>query len=157
MSKAEVYSCDLVSRTVPWRRAGDIDRYWYEYRVSRDAFRYPSYALRKHVWERGLWGGVGKQWREKTKAIKCGAFSYSIVTNAHRVTRIAATLIIFTRIGCTLFTCHMYMCRLRHINDSVLSSLKMEGIRLLFFYTYYHCVWLGINLAGTWICKFILM
>jgi hypothetical protein len=25
------------------------------------------------------------------------------------------------------------MCRLRHINDSVLSSLKMEGIRLLFF------------------------
>jgi hypothetical protein len=29
-------------------------------------------------------------------------------------------------------TCDMYMCRLRHINDSVLSSLKMEGIRLLF-------------------------
>jgi hypothetical protein len=28
----------------------------------------------------------------------------------------------------------MYMCRLRHINDPVLSSLKMEGIRLLFFY-----------------------
>jgi hypothetical protein len=27
----------------------------------------------------------------------------------------------------------MYMCRLRHINDPVLSSLKMEGIRLLFF------------------------
>jgi hypothetical protein len=25
-----------------------------------------------------------------------------------------------------------YMCRLRHINDPVLSSLKMEGIRLLF-------------------------
>jgi hypothetical protein len=24
--------------------------------------------------------------------------------------------------------CDMYMCRLRHINDSVLSSLKMEGI-----------------------------
>jgi hypothetical protein len=36
---------------------------------------------------------------------------------------------IFTRIGCTLFTCDMFMCRLRHINDSVLSSLKMEGIR----------------------------
>jgi hypothetical protein len=35
------------------------------------------------------------------------------------VTRIAATHII-------------YMCRLRHINDSVLSSLMMEGIRLLF-------------------------
>jgi hypothetical protein len=63
------------------------------------------------------------------------------VLNAHRVTnmadtdinaRIAAMHITFTRIGCTLFTCDMYMCRLRHINDSVLSSLKMEGIRLLF-------------------------
>jgi hypothetical protein len=30
-------------------------------------------------------------------------------------------------------TCDMYMCRLRHINDPVLSSLKMEGIRLLFY------------------------
>jgi hypothetical protein len=29
-------------------------------------------------------------------------------------------------------TCDMYMCRLRHINVSVLSSLKMEGIRKLF-------------------------
>jgi hypothetical protein len=37
-----------------------------------------------------------------------------------------------TRIGCTLFRCDMYMCRLRHINDLILSSLKMEGIRLLF-------------------------
>jgi hypothetical protein len=27
-------------------------------------------------------------------------------------------------------TCDMYMCRSRHINDPVLSSLKMEGIRL---------------------------
>jgi hypothetical protein len=33
---------------------------------------------------------------------------------------------------CSSNTCDMYMCRLRHINDSVLSSLKMEGIRLLF-------------------------
>jgi hypothetical protein len=31
----------------------------------------------------------------------------------------------------------MYMCRLRHINDSVLSSLKMEGIRSFFFYNGY--------------------
>jgi hypothetical protein len=44
--------------------------------------------------------------------------------------------IMFTRIGCTLFTCDMYMCRLGHINGSVLSSLKMEGIRLLLF-TFY--------------------
>jgi hypothetical protein len=26
----------------------------------------------------------------------------------------------------------MYICRIRHINDPVLSLLKMEGIRLLF-------------------------
>jgi hypothetical protein len=48
--------------------------------------------------------------------------------------RIAAMRIIFTRIGCTLFTCDMYMYRLRHINDPVLSSLKMEGIYLLSFF-----------------------
>jgi hypothetical protein len=41
--------------------------------------------------------------------------------------RIAAMCIIFARISCTLFTCDMCMCRLRHINDPVLSSLKMEG------------------------------
>jgi hypothetical protein len=35
-------------------------------------------------------------------------------------------------------TCDMYMCRLRHINDSVLSSLKMEGI--LFFYEFYSII-----------------
>jgi hypothetical protein len=29
-------------------------------------------------------------------------------------------------------TCTVYMCSLGHINDPVLSSLKMEGIRLLF-------------------------
>jgi hypothetical protein len=38
----------------------------------------------------------------------------------------------FMRIDCTLFTYDTYMCRLRLINDSVLSSLKMEGIRLFF-------------------------
>jgi hypothetical protein len=43
-----------------------------------------------------------------------------------------ATHIIFTLISCILFTCDMYMCHLRYINDPVLSSLKMKGIRLLF-------------------------
>jgi hypothetical protein len=43
--------------------------------------------------------------------------------------------IIFTRIGCTLLTCDMYMSDLRHIHDLVLSSLKMEGIRLLYLPT----------------------
>jgi hypothetical protein len=37
-------------------------------------------------------------------------------------------LIIFTRIGCTLLTCDMYMSDVRHIHVPVLSSLKMEGI-----------------------------
>jgi hypothetical protein len=36
----------------------------------------------------GCGGGVGKQ---KTKAIKCGAFNYSIVLNAHCVTSMADT------------------------------------------------------------------
>jgi hypothetical protein len=31
---------------------------------------------------------------------------------------------------CSSNTCDMYMCRLRHINDPVLSSIKMEGIRV---------------------------
>jgi hypothetical protein len=51
------------------------------------------------------------------------------------IIRIAAMRIIFKRIGCTLLTCDMYMSDLRHIHDPVLSSLKMEGIRLLFFCT----------------------
>jgi hypothetical protein len=34
-------------------------------------------------------------------------------------------------------TCDMYMCRPRHINDPVHSSLKMEGIRLLHFSTFF--------------------
>jgi hypothetical protein len=42
--------------------------------------------------------------------------------------------IIFTRIGCTLLTCDMYMSNLRHVHDPVLSSLKMEGIGLFSFY-----------------------
>jgi hypothetical protein len=45
----------------------------------------------------------------------------------------AAIRIIFTRIGCTLLTCDIYMSDLRHIHVPVLSSLKMEGIRLLYF------------------------
>jgi hypothetical protein len=72
--------------------------------------------------------GVGKQWTKKK------AFSRIFTADSKsfiHVTHIAAMHIIFTRIGCTLFTCDMYMCRLRHINDPVLSSLKMEGIRLL--------------------------
>jgi hypothetical protein len=43
--------------------------------------------------------------------------------------------IIFTRIGCILLTCDMYMNDLRHIHEPVLSSLKMKGIRLLFLFT----------------------
>jgi hypothetical protein len=39
----------------------------------------------------------------------------------------------FLRVLVVLYLCVTYMCRLRHICDSVLSSLKMEGIRLLLF------------------------
>jgi hypothetical protein len=63
-----------------------------------------------------------------------GLISDSIKNHASRneARRIAATRIIFTRISCILFACDMYMCGIRHINDPVLSSLKMEGIRFFF-------------------------
>jgi hypothetical protein len=60
----------------------------------------------------------------------------SWATHIH-VTRIATMHFIFTLIGCTLLTCDMYMCRLRHINYPVLSSLKMEGMFILFSYFIY--------------------
>jgi hypothetical protein len=65
-----------------------------------------------------------------------GLRSDSIKNHASRkeARRIADMRIILTRIGCSLLTCDMYMSDLRHIHDPVLSSLKMEGIRLLFFY-----------------------
>jgi hypothetical protein len=51
-----------ISQAAPhfsWRHTGAIDRYWYVYHVSRDAFRsfskrYPTYALRKHMCGSGL-------------------------------------------------------------------------------------------------------
>jgi hypothetical protein len=48
----------------------------------------------------------------------------SFATHIH-VTRIAAMRMIFTRIGCTLLTYDMYMCRERHIHDPVLSSYSV--------------------------------
>jgi hypothetical protein len=67
----------MTLRTVPhhsWRHTGAIVRYWYVYRVSRDAFqsfskRYPSYSLRKHMCGSGLWNGVGEQRKQKPSAV----------------------------------------------------------------------------------------
>jgi hypothetical protein len=75
-----------------WRHTGAIVRYWYVYRVPRDAFRsfserYPSYAISKHICGSGLW----KKKKKKTKAIRCGACYYSIVLSAHRVTSMVNT------------------------------------------------------------------
>jgi hypothetical protein len=38
-----------------------------------------------------MWGSAGRAaaGKQRTKAIKCGAFNYSIVVNAHRVTSMA--------------------------------------------------------------------
>jgi hypothetical protein len=72
--------------------------------------------------------GGGREAEQKKKA-----FSSIFTTNTKsfiHVTCIAPLHIIFTRIGCTLFTCDVYVSP--KTNDSVLSSLKMEGIRLLF-------------------------
>jgi hypothetical protein len=46
-------------------------------------------------------------------------------------------IIFFTFIGFTLLKCDKYKSSLRHIHDPVLSSLKMEGIRLLYFSTFF--------------------
>jgi hypothetical protein len=57
----------------------------------------------------------------------------------------------FTRIGCTLLTCDMYMCRLRHIHDPILLSLKMEGIRLLFnmsLYDLFYVLYINCSSSG---------
>jgi hypothetical protein len=127
-----------VSRAVPhfaWRHTGASDRH----------MRYVSTCVGARV------VGVKIRW---TKAIRCGACYYSIVVNAHRVTSMADTDIDAVRkqkktevytYSCyaynfyayrfTLLTCDMYMSDLRHtsIHDPLLSSLKMEGTRLLFF------------------------
>jgi hypothetical protein len=82
------------------------------------------------MWERDCGRGRGTK---KTKAIRYGACYYSIV---------------FTRIGCSLLTCDMYMSDLRHIHDPVLSSLKMEGIRLFSWRSFYLHVVFG---CVTWL------
>jgi hypothetical protein len=84
------------------------------------------------------WGGSFQQYfynRYKI-VVYTGLRSDSIKNYASRneARRIAAMRIIFKRISYILFTCDMYMCRLRHINDPVLSSLKMEGIRFFFLF-----------------------
>jgi hypothetical protein len=136
MFKAGVYLCDLVSRTVPWRHAGDSDRYWYEYRISRDAFRYPSYALRKHVWERGLWG-VGKLNRKKVNVYLPSLMMK--VPNHLYVLGDTYTCHTYCRYAYNFYAYWFYFIYVWHVyvspktNDSVLSSLKMEGTRLIFF------------------------
>jgi hypothetical protein len=60
-------------------------------------------------------GRVGEERKQKPSAV------------AHVI------IVSFLRVSVfTLLTCDMYMSDLRHIHDPVLSSLKMEGIRLLF-------------------------
>jgi hypothetical protein len=79
--------------------------------------------------------GVGEQ---RTKAIRCGACYYSIVLNAHCVTSMADTDIDAVKkrnnAECKKKkTYDMYKFSLRNIHDPVLSSLKMQDTRLLFF------------------------
>jgi hypothetical protein len=89
--------------------------------------------------QEGVGGSFQQYFYNRYKiVVYTGLRSDSIKNHASRneACRIAAMSIIFTRISCILFTCDMYMCRLRYINDPVLSSLKIEGIRLLFFWPF---------------------
>jgi hypothetical protein len=81
---------------------------------------------------------------KKTKAIRCGAFNYSIVVNAHRVTSMADKDIDAVRKQKKAEYDKQYRLKrklllqqqaskdIHGIHDPVLSSSKMEGIRLLF-------------------------
>jgi hypothetical protein len=84
MSKAALISCDLgnlAHRTViSWRHSGDIDRYWYVYRIARDAVRSFSKLLETltfvrvtyvHVWER-VAGWVGKKKNTRIVVMRIG-------------------------------------------------------------------------------------
>jgi hypothetical protein len=80
------------------------------------------------VLQEGVGGGSFQQYfynRYKI-VVYTGLRSDSIKSHTSRneARRITATHI-FTRISCTLLTCDMYMCRLRHINYPVLSSLTL--------------------------------
>jgi hypothetical protein len=92
-----------------WRHSRDTDRYWYVYRVSRDAVWSFSKLLETltlvriayaHVWAR-VAGWVGKE----EKHMYC-CYAYRLY----------------------FLTCDMFKSSLRHIHDPVLSSLKMKGI-----------------------------
>jgi hypothetical protein len=67
-----------------------------------------------------LWGVGGYGNSEQEKKAFSSIFTTDTKSFIH-VTCIVAMHIIFKRISCTLFTCDMNMCRLRHINDPVLS------------------------------------
>jgi hypothetical protein len=64
--------------------------------------------------------GRGRETKIKTKANRCGVCYYSIVV---------------MRVRLCFGTYYVYKSSIRHIHDPVLSSLKMKGIRYLFFPT----------------------
>jgi hypothetical protein len=73
-----------------------------------------------------VWGGGGRETVNRKR--KLSAVFLQPIQNPSYMSHVLLLCIsFFTRIGCILFMCDMYMCCLRHINDSVLSSLKMEG------------------------------
>jgi hypothetical protein len=76
--------------------------------------------------------GVGDREKVNRKK-KFSAVFLQPIQNPSYMSHVLLLCVSFLRVLVVLYlTCDMYMCRLRHINDSVLSSLKMEGIRLLF-------------------------
>jgi hypothetical protein len=89
-------------RTSLWSHAGAIDRYWCVYHVPLDEFRCFSKRYPLYALRKHICGSG--LW----KGLCCYAYRLYFLT------------------------CYMYKSSLKHIHDPVLSSLKMEGIRLLF-------------------------
>jgi hypothetical protein len=82
----------------------------------------------------GGWGGRGRETVNRKR--KLSAVFLQPIQNPSYMSHVLLLCISFLRVLVVLYLRDMYMCRLRLINGSVLSSLKMEGIRLLFLLLY---------------------
>jgi hypothetical protein len=116
MSLAPLISCDLVNLAysrVP--RYPDV--------TAGTLTATNTYALRMHVCGREQRDGRGNK-KNKSYPLRRILLQSRVKRAALQVWPIATSM---------LLTRDMYKSSLRHIHDPVLSSLKMKGIRLLFF------------------------
>jgi hypothetical protein len=66
---------------------------------------------------------------------KLSAVFFQPIQNPSYMSHVLLLCILFLRVLVVLYLRVTCICHLRHVNDPVLSSLKMEGVCLLFLYT----------------------